>query len=231
MLDVFNLSSGYGDTRILFDLSLNVGKGDVVAVLGRNGAGKTTLLKTIVGTVACRQGEVRFEGTTLNGQRPYQIARRGICLVPEERRIFALLTVEENIKLAQRQGSVWGIADVYELFPRLAERRRNKGDRLSGGEQQMLAIARALVNAPKLIMLDEPMEGLAPVIIDEIIAAIHRIKREGVSIIIVEQNIDVCREISDRHYLVEMGRIIRAGTSREIEQNRSAYEKLLGVEG
>ena len=231
MLDVSNLSSGYGDTRILFDISLNVGKGDVVAVLGRNGAGKTTLLKTIVGTVRTWTGEVRFEDQCLNRQMTYQIARQGICLVPEDRRIFALLTVEENIKLAQRQGSLWGIDDVYGLFPRLAERRRNKGDRLSGGEQQMLAIGRALVNAPKLIMLDEPMEGLAPVIIDEIIAAIHRIKREGVSVIIIEQNIDVCHELSDRHYVMEMGRVVRSGSSHDIEQNRPEYEALLGVEG
>lgn len=230
MLDVEQLSAGYGDTRILSDVSLKVEDGEVVALLGRNGAGKSTLLKAIVGAVKLWGGTVRLSGTPVSHQPVYRIAGQGVCLVPEDRRIFSNLSVEENLRLAVRARSQWQLADVYDLFPRLQERRKNKGDRLSGGEQQMVAIGRALVNAPRILLLDEPMEGLAPVIVDEIMAAIHRIKEKGVSILLVEQSLDVCTQLSGRHYVMEMGQIVRSGQSRDIEDNRASYEQLLGVD-
>jgi len=200
-----------------------------VTLLGRNGAGKTTTLKSIVGVVPPTQGTVRLFGHDLQRLPSHAIARQGVCLVPEHRGIFKLLTVEENLMLAQRRHSPWQRDDVYRIFPRLKERRGNGGAQLSGGEQQMLAIGRALMNDPKLLMLDEPVEGLAPVIVEEIVAQLKVIKAEGVSILLVEQNLEVCTQLADRHYIIEQGRVVHAATNAEFLADDAVRDRYLGV--
>ena len=190
ILDVDNLHAHYGKSHVLQGVCFTVGNGELVTLLGRNGAGKTTTLKSIAGVVAPTQGRLAFAGKPLQGQASHVIARQGVCLVPEHRGIFKLLTVEENLMLGLRKSSPWQLDDVYRIFPRLKERKRNGGGQLSGGEQQMLAIGRALMNDPKLLMLDEPVEGLAPVIVEEIVAQLKTIKAAGVAILLVEQNLD-----------------------------------------
>ena len=229
MLEIRELNSWYGESHVLHGVDLNVQEGEVVTLLGRNGAGKSTTLKSIVGVVQPRQGKVMFEGNNVAGLPAYKIAARGVCLVPEHRGIFKLLTVEENLSMAARKDSAWGLEDVYKIFPRLKERRKNGGGQLSGGEQQMLAIARALMTHPKVLMLDEPVEGLAPVIVDEIVAQIKLIKATGMSIILVEQNLEVCTQLADRHYIVEQGRIAYAATNAEFLADDSAKDRYLGV--
>ena len=226
MLAVANVHAFYGKSHILHGVSLDVGAGEIVSLLGRNGAGKTTTLKSITGIVRPRDGSVRFEGAALTGAPTHVIARRGIALVPEHRGIFRSLSVEENLAVARRDGSTWNIADVFAHFPRLRERRRSRGGTLSGGEQQMLAIARALVNAPKLLLLDEPTEGLAPVIVEELVEIVAGIRARGLAVLLVEQNLAVCMALADRHYLLEQGRIVYAGTRaefRDAEEIRDRY--------
>jgi len=219
----------YDKSHILQGISLQVAAGEVVTLLGRNGAGKTTTLKSIVGVVAPRQGQVWFEGDNIAGLPAHKIAARGVCLVPEHRGIFKLLTVEENLTMAARKEAAWQLQDIYQIFPRLKERRKNGGGQLSGGEQQMLAIARALMTHPKVLMLDEPVEGLAPVIVDEIVAQIKLIKATGMSIILVEQNLQVCMQLADRHYIVEQGRIVYSAGNAEFLADDSAKDRYLGV--
>jgi len=189
LLSVESVHAHYGKSHVLQGVSLHVGDGELVTLLGRNGAGKTTTLKTIAGVMAPTQGQVRFSGEPVHQLATHLVAQRGICLVPEHRGIFKLLTVEENLLLGQRKHSPWQLPDVYRIFPRLKERRANGGGQLSGGEQQMLAIGRALMNAPRLLMLDEPVEGLAPVIVEEIGAQPPTIKAAGGSIPLAEQNL------------------------------------------
>ncbi|MEO9101462.1 MAG: ABC transporter ATP-binding protein, partial [Rhodoferax sp.] len=208
ILELDQLQGHYGKSHVLQGLCLHVDAGELVTLLGRNGAGKSTTLKCIVGVVRPSGGQVRFAGKEVQGLAPHLIARRGVCLVPEHRGVFRLLTVEENLMLGQRKTSPWQLTDVYRIFPRLQERRRNGGAELSGGEQQMLAIARALMNDPKLLMLDEPVEGLAPVIVEEIVAQLKTIKAAGVTILLVEQNLEVCTQLADRHYIIEQGAIV-----------------------
>lgn len=229
ILQVDNIHSYYGKSHILQGVSLQVDAGEVVTLLGRNGAGKTTTLKSIVGVVEPTQGKVTFEGQQVSGLPSYKIATRGVCLVPEHRGIFKLLTVEENLTMAARKESAWGLEDVYKIFPRLKERRKNGGGQLSGGEQQMLAIARALMTHPKLMMLDEPVEGLAPVIVDEIVAQLKLIKATGMSIILVEQNLEVCTQLADRHYIVEQGRVVYSGSNTEFLADDGVKDRYLGV--
>lgn len=229
ILSVQDIHGYYGKSHILQGVSLDVAAGEVVTLLGRNGAGKSTTLKSIVGVVQPRQGKVMFEGNNVAGLPAYKIAARGVCLVPEHRGIFKLLTVEENLTMAARKDSAWGLEDVYKIFPRLKERRKNGGGQLSGGEQQMLAIARALMTHPKVLMLDEPVEGLAPVIVDEIVAQIKLIKAIGMSIILVEQNLEVCTQLADRHYIVEQGRVAYTATNAEFLADDSAKDRYLGV--
>ena len=229
ILNVQDIHSYYGKSHILQGVSLQVAAGEVITLLGRNGAGKSTTLKSIVGVVEPRQGKVMFEGNNVAGLPAYKIASRGVCLVPEHRGIFKLLTVEENLTMAARKDAAWGLEDVYKIFPRLKERRKNGGGQLSGGEQQMLAIARALMTHPKVLMLDEPVEGLAPVIVDEIVAQIKLIKATGMSIILVEQNLEVCTQLADRHYIVEQGRIAYTATNAEFLADDSAKDRYLGV--
>ena len=229
ILGVDNLHAHYGKSHVLQGISFHVNNGELVTLLGRNGAGKTTTLKSIVGVVPPTQGTVRLFGHELQGMPSHVIARQGVCLVPEHRGIFKLLTVEENLMLAQRKGSPWQLEDVYRIFPRLKEPRRNGGGQLSGGEQQMLAIGRALMNDPKLLMLDEPVEGLAPVIVEEIVEQLKAIKAAGVAILLVEQNLEVCTQLADRHYIVEQGRIVHAASNAEFLADDAVKDRYLGV--
>ncbi|CAJ0789928.1 High-affinity branched-chain amino acid transport ATP-binding protein LivF [Ralstonia psammae] len=228
ILDVADLHGYYGKSHVLQGMALSVGEGELVTLLGRNGAGKSTTLKTIAGVVAPR-GHVRFLGRDIAGQPAHRIAAQGLCLVPEHRGIFKLLTVEENLKLGARRDSPWQLADIYRIFPRLHERRRNGGANLSGGEQQMLAIGRALMNHPRLLMLDEPVEGLAPVIVEEIVAQLKMIKAAGVSILLVEQNLEVCTQLADRHVIIEQGRVVYTGSNEAFRTDDAVKDRYLGV--
>ncbi|WP_417225497.1 ABC transporter ATP-binding protein [Amphritea sp.] len=228
-LELNNVHSYYGKSHVLEGLSLEVGSGELVTLLGRNGAGKTTTLRSIMGIVKPKQGSIRFNDVELVGKETFEIARYGIALVPEHRGIFSLLSVEENLAIAVRAGSRWDIGDVYEMFPRLYERRKNGGNELSGGEQQMLAMARALVNKPELLLLDEPTEGLAPVIVDEIVRILERIREAGVSVLLVEQNLAVCERLADRHYVLEQGNIVYSGTGEDFRQQESIKDRYLAV--
>ena len=229
ILDVDNLHAHYGKSHVLQGVCFTVGNGELVTLLGRNGAGKTTTLKSIAGVVAPTQGRVAFAGKPLQGQASHVIARQGVCLVPEHRGIFKLLTVEENLMLGLRKSSPWQLDVVYRIFPRLKERRRNGGGQLSGGEQQMLAIGRALMNDPKLLMLDEPVEGLAPVIVEEIVAQLKTIKAAGVAILLVEQNLEVCTQLADRHCILEQGRIVYTADNASFLADEEVKDRYLGV--
>lgn len=228
-LRLTNLHSYYGKSHILQGVSLEVGQAEIVTLLGRNGAGKSTTLKTAVGLITPRQGRVEMAGRDVTGQPAHRIASAGLSLVPEDRGIFQLLSVEENLRIAQRRGSPWAIGDIYRIFPRLEERRKNGGGQLSGGEQQMLSIARALLNGPKVLMLDEPVEGLAPIIVEEIVAQIRLIRDAGVPILLVEQNLAVCSQLADRHYILELGRIVHCASAWEFRSDPDAIDRYLGV--
>ncbi|MET0184647.1 MAG: ABC transporter ATP-binding protein [Achromobacter sp.] len=229
ILDVDGIHSYYGKSHILQGLALQVPDGALVTVLGRNGAGKSTTLKTIAGVIAPRSGRIDFNGQNIAGLPAHRIAAMGVCLVPEHRGIFKLLTVEENLKLGLRRASPWQLDDIYRIFPRLKERRRNGGGQLSGGEQQMLAIGRALMNHPRLLMLDEPVEGLAPVIVEEIVAQLKLIKQSGVAIVLVEQNLEVCTQLADRHIIIEQGRVVFEGSNADFMADDGVKDRYLGV--
>jgi branched-chain amino acid transport system ATP-binding protein len=231
LLEVRDINTYYGDSHILKDLSLRIERGETVALLGRNGVGKTTTLKSIVGWVPPRSGSVSFAGRDVTGQEMMKNARLGISLVPEERRIFTNLTVFENLKLAtvtaQKPG--WSLKDVYDHFPRLQERAANKGDEISGGEKQMLAIARALVQDTKLLLLDEPTEGLAPLIVREVEAIIREIKAKGMTILLVEQNFYSALAVADRCYIIDQGTIKFEGTPDQLRGNTEVLSRYLHV--
>ncbi|WGV18578.1 ABC transporter ATP-binding protein [Pseudomonas putida] len=229
MLNVESIHSYYDKSHVLEGVSLKVEAGELVTLLGRNGAGKTTTLRSILGIVRPRQGQISFNGQQLVGREIFDIARLGIALVPEHRGIFRQLSVEENLRIAVRKDSRWQLEDVYSMFPRLKERRRNGGFALSGGEQQMLAIARALLNGPKLLILDEPTEGLAPVIVDELVKILRRIKDEGLSILLVEQNLMVCDALADRHYVLEQGRVAYQGSAAQFREDPSIKNRYLAL--
>ena len=229
ILQIEGLHAHYGKSHVLQGIDLHVDDGELVTLLGRNGAGKTTTLKSICGVVPPTAGRVRFMGEDVQGLPPHRIAQRGVCLVPEHRGIFRLLTVEENLLLGQRKQSPWQLADIYRIFPRLKERRTNGGGQLSGGEQQMLAIGRALMNAPRLLMLDEPVEGLAPVIVEEIVAQLQTIKAAGVAILLVEQNLEVCVQLADRHYILEQGVIVHQAGNAAFMADHEVKDRYLGV--
>ncbi len=228
-LEVNRIHSYYGKSHVLEGISLEVNPGELVTLLGRNGAGKTTTLRSIAGIVRPAEGSIVFDGEELIGKEVFEIARRGVSLVPEHRGIFGLLSVEENLAIAVRASSRWSLSDVYEMFPRLYERRKNGGNALSGGEQQMLAIARALVNDPKLLLLDEPTEGLAPVIVDEIVRILGKIREAGVSVLLVEQNLAVCEKLADRHYVIEQGQVVYSGTGEQFRQEQAVKDRYLAV--
>lgn len=231
MLRLKDVNSLYGKSHILFDISIEVGEGEIVTLLGRNGAGKSTTLNSIMGLVPNVTGTIEFDGQSLVGMPTHKIAELGICLIPEQRDIFQILTVEENLLLAQRDGGNWTVKDIYNLFPRLEERKTNGGGQLSGGEQQMLAIARALLNSPKILLCDEPSEGLAPVIIQEIVATLEKIKSTGMPILLVEQNLRVCERLADRHYIFEQGQVLHEFSRDDFfsEEAKAAKQKYLSV--
>jgi branched-chain amino acid transport system ATP-binding protein len=229
ILELENVHAHYGKSHVLQGISLQINDGELVTLLGRNGAGKTTTLKSIAGVMPPTQGSVRFGGQAIQGLPAHVIAKRGICLVPEHRGIFKLLTVEENLLLGQRKQSPWQLDDIYRIFPRLKERRKNGGAQLSGGEQQMLAIGRALMNHPKLLMLDEPVEGLAPVIVEEIVAQLNTIKAAGVAILLVEQNLEVCTQLANRHYIIEQGSVVYCADNATFLADAEVKDRYLGV--
>lgn len=230
LLEVEAINTYYGDAHTLFDVSLRVEQHEVVALLGRNGAGKTTTLKTIMGVIAPRHGAIRFAGEAIQGLPPYKVARRGVQLVPDERRIIGSLTVEENLVLAGLTAEEpWSPDRVYAMFPRLGERRRNRGRDLSGGEQQMLAIARALVREPRLILLDEPFEGLAPLIVQDLLRVCRDLAEEGRTIVIVEQNVDAALGLARRCYVLNNGHVVYEGTPASLRGEPELMHRYLGV--
>jgi len=230
LLEVNGLNSYYGDSHILFDVALKVEAHEVVALLGRNGAGKSTTLKSLMGMVKPRSGSILFEGQDVAGRAPHMIAQAGMQLVPEERRVFGSLDVEENIVLAGLTASkAWPLERIYEIFPRLAERKRSRGTDLSGGEQQMLAIARALVRDPKIVLLDEPFEGLAPVIVQELMRVCARLVKEGQTIVLVEQNLAATLALASRAYIINNGHVVHEGPTDEIKANPEVLQRYLGV--
>ena len=232
MLHVEGLETGYGEAQVLFGVDLDVSAGEVVSLLGRNGMGKTTTVRSLFGLLPLRAGRIVFEGRDLAGLPPFTIAQCGLGLVPEGRQIFPTLTVEENLvaTAAQRFAAAkWTLPGIYALFPRLAERRRNLGSQLSGGEQQMLAISRALMTNPKLLVLDEATEGLAPLIRSEIWACLARLKAEGEAIIVIDKNIGALLPLADRHTLLEKGRVVWRGTSEELRADPGITDRYLHV--
>jgi len=229
LLAVDRLSAGYGEAVVLQDVSFSLEEGATLALLGRNGTGKTTLINTLAGATRQHGGSMTLAGTALHKLAPHQRAAAGIGWVPQERNIFKSLTVDENLTAVARPGK-WTPEGVYAMFPRLAERKGNLGTQLSGGEQQMLAVGRALVLNPRLLLLDEPLEGLAPIIVEELLRAIRRITREeGLSAIIVEQHPQAILAISDRAIVLDRGTIVHSGAARELRDDPALLDRLLGV--
>jgi len=223
------VSAGYGEAVVLHRLGFSLSQGQSLAVLGRNGVGKTTLLETLMGNTRVMRGAVRWQGEDITGWRPHDRVRAGLGWVPQEREVFPSLTVEENLTVVARRGP-WTLQRVYGMFPRLEERRRNFGNQLSGGEQQMLAIGRALMTNPKLLLLDEPMEGLAPIIVEELARSIRKLcEQDGLPSIVVEQHPVLALEMTHRVIVLERGTVAHAGTSVELAQNAALLRGLLGV--
>ena len=230
LLALENVTAGYRDTVVLESVSAAIGTQESWAVLGRNGVGKTTLLMTVMGLTAMRGGVIRFAGQDLAAVATHRRARIGIGYVPQEREIFPSLTVDENLRVAAAAGE-WNRERVYDLFPRLAERRRNYGNQLSGGEQQMLAVGRALVGNPKLLLLDEPFEGLAPVIIETLAEALTRLRRESaIATVLVEQQVDIALELTERVLVLDKGQIVWSGTSAALAGDREHLASLVGLQ-
>ena len=231
MLQIIDIHTYYGDSYVLQGISLEVGKEAVVALLGRNGVGKTTLVRSIVGFTTARRGQILFNGKDITHVPAYKIVRLQIGLVPQGRRIFPSLTVKENLAIASRgAGSrAWNFDRVFALFPRLKERGHHRGNELSGGEQQMLAIARALISNPVFLLMDEPTEGLAPVLVREVGDAIRRLKEEGLSIFLVEQNLSFAIKFADYTHVMSKGKIVYSSAPKELWENREIKEHYLGV--
>jgi branched-chain amino acid transport system ATP-binding protein len=228
MLTVRDLHVRFGQAHILQGVSLSVGARPL-AILGRNGMGKTTLCQAVMGLVAASEGEIALQGERLNGLAPFRIARRGIALVPQGRRTFPSLSVDEHLRLVARRGARWSIERVYETFPRLAERRRNGGMELSGGEQQMLAISRALLMNPRLVIMDEPSEGLAPVIVDHLIEVLRGLRADGMGLLLVEQNLRVATEVAEEVAVMVTGRIAAEMPARRLAEDVDLQRRYLGV--
>ena len=229
VLQAEGLETYYGKSHILHGVGLEVGEGEIVTLLGRNGAGKTTTLRSLMGLTHARQGTVRIFDKLTTDWQPYRIAALGVGYVPEGRRIFANLTVEENLKVPLERPGPWTIPRVFELFPRLAERRLNKGRQLSGGEQEMLAIGRGLILNPRLFLLDEPSQGLAPLIVQELFSVIAAMRKEGISVLLVEQNVRAAVEIADRAYVLDDGRVVFAGAAAEFAKDEERVRALAGA--
>jgi branched-chain amino acid transport system ATP-binding protein len=238
LLKVEKLNAWYGAAQILFDLNFEVGRGEVVALMGRNGAGKSTTMKTLMGLIANRAGLVRFNGRDVSRLKSYEIARRGMGFTPEDRRIFVDLTVEENLDIGRQPSRrfpdgtpapAWTPQRLYTLFPNLAEMPHRLGGRMSGGEQQMLTVARTLMGNPLLVLLDEPSEGVAPLIVEQMANTIIELKKEGLSILLSEQNVHFARLVSDRVYMLEKGQIRWSGTMAELDGNTTVQRAYLTV--
>ena len=232
MLSVRNLQSAYGRSQVLFDVALDIAEGEVVTLLGRNGMGKTTTVRSIMGLLAPKGGDIRFESQDVRGIAPEKIARCGIGLVPEGRQVFPTLSVEENLiaTAASRFGPArWTLERVYAFLPRLKERKANRGNQLSGGEQQMLAIGRALMTNPKLVILDEATEGLAPIIRQEIWACLAALKAEGESILVIDKNVDALAKIADRHIVLEKGHVVWRGSSEDLRSDGAVKDRFLNL--
>jgi branched-chain amino acid transport system ATP-binding protein len=231
-LEAQKLCAWYGAAQILFDVSLTVGEGEVVALMGRNGSGKTTTMKAIMGLVGHRAGAVRFDGHDLMRLKTFQIARLGVGWVPEDRRVFTELTLLENLEVGRRSANgrkPWTLERLFQLFPNLAEMRERPGGRMSGGEQQMLTVARTLMGNPRLVLLDEPSEGVAPLVVERMADTIVELKKEGLSVLLSEQNLSFAGAVSDRVYILEKGHIAWTGAMRELEASADVQRQYLGV--
>jgi len=228
MLELRDVETAYGRSQVLFGVTLEIGASQVVSLLGRNGMGKTTTVKSIMGLCTPLAGTIQFDGKALRGLPSYRIAKAGIGLVPEGRQVFPNLTVRENL-VATSRGNSWDLGRVYDLFPQLKERQSNYGNQLSGGEQQMLAIGRALMTNPRLLILDEATEGLAPLIRQEIYRSIEQLKTEGLSILVIDKDVRALTRVADRHYVLEKGRVVWSGSSAELASDRELQHRYLGV--
>ena len=229
MLRLRDVETAYGRSQVLFGVSLDIARAEVVSLLGRNGMGKTTTVKSIMGITVPKAGEITFEERPLRGLPSYRIAKAGLGLVPEGRQVFPNLTVRENLVATARRGGPWTLERVFALFPQLSERQSNYGNQLSGGEQQMLAIGRALMTNPRLLILDEATEGLAPLIRHEIYRSISQLKAEGLSILVIDKDVTALCRVADRHYVLEKGRVVWSGNTPELAANRELQSRYLGV--
>ena len=234
LLHIEHLQASYGHAQVLFDISLEVGEGQVITLLARNGMGRSTTVKCLFGLLPVKAGEISFKGRRIDRFPPFKIARCGLGLVPEGRQVFADLSVEENLVATARMRkdastTFWTLERVYQFFPRLAERKKNMGSQLSGGEQQMLAISRALMTNPSLLVLDEATEGLAPVVRAEIWQALAELKRDGLSLLLIDKNIKSLLPLADRHYLIEKGRVVWTGDSQQLSSRPEFVQRYLGV--
>jgi branched-chain amino acid transport system ATP-binding protein len=231
MLEIENINAYYGDSHILHGVSLSVGEGEIVCLLGRNGAGKTTTILTVMGYLQPRPGRIRYRNRDIAGLPPYEVARLGFGFVPQERGIFPSLTVRENLTVFARSGGkgFWTLQRIFDLFPVLRARERNLGFQLSGGEQQMLSIARALMLNPTMLLLDEPSEGLAPMIVQQIVEVLARLKQEGLAILLVEQSLRTAFAVGDRHHVLNKGEICFSGSAAELENNEFVLRNYLSV--
>jgi branched-chain amino acid transport system ATP-binding protein len=231
ILELAGVETCYGLSQVLFGVSFAIGAGEMVTLMGRNGMGKTTTVRSIMGLTPARAGAIRFLGNEIRGLAPYKVAQRGIGLVPEGRQIFPNLSVRENLlaTAVKRNGGDWSLARIYDLFPRLAERDTSMGNQLSGGEQQMLAIGRALMTNPRLLILDEATEGLAPLIRAEIWRCLASLKRSGLSVLVIDKNVGALLRVADRHFLIERGRVVWKGSSQELAAAPDVQHRYLGV--
>ena len=229
MLELRDVETAYGRSQVLFGVSLDCAASQVVSLLGRNGMGKTTTVKSFMGLTAPKSGAIRFDGKPIRGLPSYRIAQAGIGLVPEGRQVFPNLTVRENLVATAKRGGAWTLERVFGLFPQLMERQRNYGNQLSGGEQQMLAIGRALMTNPRLLILDEATEGLAPLIRHEIYRSISQLKAEGLSLLVIDKDVRALSRVADRHYVLEKGRVVWSGSSAELTANTELQHRYLGV--
>ncbi len=229
MLEVEEVHTYYGGSHVLQGVSLTVGAGEVLTILGRNGMGKTTLIRTIVGFTPPRRGRVRFKGEDTTRWPPFRMVNLGMALVPQGRRVFPSLSVRENLEVARRGRGRWTLEGVYDVFPRLRERAGNRANKLSGGEQQMLAIGRALMSNPELLLMDEPTEGLAPLLVREVGRVLGELKKAGLSILLVEQNLPLALSVADRVHVLSRGQIVHSGTPAGLMANEEVKSRYLGV--
>ena len=232
MLEIREVCSAYGQAQVLYGATMRVAEGEIVALLGRNGMGKTSLVRSVMGLATPRvtSGSIRFDGSELVGQRPYQISQRGVGYVPQGRRLFASLTVLEHLQMLDHPApGAWTVARVFEAFPRLAERKQHRGSQLSGGERQMLAIGRAMMTGPRVLLMDEPTEGLAPVAVENVEQILGSLRAEGLGILLVEQNLYSALAVADRVYILETGRIVWEGTPAALHAEQDTLARYLGI--